>query len=97
MKSEGNPTDSLKAKSDPISAMLKYLPAEVTIAIPPRGPYSEIEYKEFRVPTRDIIIAFMKLKEMAIEEVCRIEAKERKSNAINAIVNMSYFKCSPTR
>ena len=84
-------------KSDPISAMLKYLPAEVAIAIPPRGQHSEIEYKEFNVPTRDIIIAFMKLKEMAIEEVSRIETKERKSNAINAIERMSYFRCSLIR
>ena len=89
--------DSHSAKSDHMSVMLKYLPKEVAIAIPPRGQHSEIEYKEFVIPARDIIIAFMKLKEMAIEEVCRIETKERKSNAINAIVNMSYFKCSPTR
>ena len=62
-------------KSDPISVMLKYLPAEVTIAIPPLGPYSEIEYKEFHVPTRDIIIAFMKLKEQAIKEVSGLKQK----------------------
>ena len=58
------------AKSD-ISIMLEYLPQETTIAISPLGFQEEIEYKEVKLPTRDIITAFMKLMEMAIKEACR--------------------------
>ena len=54
-----------------LSIMLKYLPQETTLAISPLGLQEEIEYKEVTLPTRDIITAFMKLKEMAIKEACR--------------------------
>ena len=57
-------------KSD-IYVMLKYLPQETTLAISPLGLQEEIEYKEVTLPTRDIITAFMKLKEMAIKEACK--------------------------
>ena len=48
--------------SDPVSAMLKYLPPEVTIAISQPNLGDEIEYKEVTIPTRDVVNAFMKLR-----------------------------------
>ena len=75
-----------------ISVMLEYLPRETAIAISPLGFQEEIEYKEVTLPTRDILTAFLKLKEMAIKEVCRRESKERKSYAIRTIERMSYFR-----
>ena len=54
-----------------LSIMLEYLPQETTLAISPLGLQEELEYKEVTLPTRDIIIAFMKLMEMAIKEACR--------------------------
>ena len=80
-----------------LSMMLEYLPREVTTAISPLGFQEDFEYKEVTLPTRDILTAFLKLKEMALKEVCRRERNGRKLHAINAIERMSYLRCSPIR
>lgn len=82
-----------------IKVMTDYLPRHVTL-IKPSSKFAshyprhvteiQVDYVEFE--TADIIHAFLRLQEQALEEAQKIKDYNRRSTAIMAIRNMVYFK-----